>query len=232
MHAKYSDDSTGSVIGMGIEQFERRLERLVEGTFAKAFRGQLQPIEIGKRLKREMDLHRTVTVRGLIAPNIFEVNLARDDFERLGSLIDVLASELVDGAQEHAHSSRYSFIGPVEVSIGVDRSLSNSTFNIKASVLDSEEEVFGALILSDGKRVGIGQEPLLIGRSSDCQIQIDDTHSSRHHAEIQVQANVVWISDLSSRNGTKVNAVTVNQHHLIDGDVISIGATQLRFEAH
>ena len=49
---------------MGLQQFEERLERLVEGTLAKPFRSNLQPVEIGRRLTREMDLHRRVGVRG------------------------------------------------------------------------------------------------------------------------------------------------------------------------
>ena len=52
---------------MGLQQFERRLERLVEGAFAKAFRSGLQPVELGRRLTREMDLQRTVGVNGLMA---------------------------------------------------------------------------------------------------------------------------------------------------------------------
>ena len=49
---------------MGLQQFERRLERMVEGVFARAFRGSLQPVEIGRRLTREMDLRRTIAPRG------------------------------------------------------------------------------------------------------------------------------------------------------------------------
>ena len=61
---------------MGLQQFERRLERLVEGVFAKAFRSGLQPVELGRRLAREMDLHRTVGIRGTISPNHFDIALA------------------------------------------------------------------------------------------------------------------------------------------------------------
>ena len=67
---------------MGLQQFEERLERLVEGTLAKPFRSNLQPVEIGRRLTREMDLHRRVGVRGLIAPNAFAVTLSPADVDR------------------------------------------------------------------------------------------------------------------------------------------------------
>ena len=102
---------------MGLQQFEERLERLVEGTLAKPFRSNLQPVEIGRRLTREMDLHRRVGVRGLIAPNAFAVTLAPADVERFSNFIDALSRELSDAAREHAKNEGYLFVGPVEVEI-------------------------------------------------------------------------------------------------------------------
>ena len=58
---------------MGLQRFERRLERLVEGGFGKAFRSGLQPVEIGRRLVRELDAGRTLGVRGTVVPNHFVV---------------------------------------------------------------------------------------------------------------------------------------------------------------
>ena len=102
---------------MGLQQFEERLERLVEGTLAKPFRSNLQPVEIGRRLTREMDLHRRVGVRGLIAPNAFAVTLSPADVSRFSNFIDALSRELSDAAREHARIEGYSFVGPVEVEI-------------------------------------------------------------------------------------------------------------------
>ena len=102
---------------MGLQQFEERLERLVEGTLAKPFRSNLQPVEIGRRLTREMDLHRRVGVRGLIAPNAFAVTLSPADVSRFSNFIDALSRELADAAREHARIEGYSFVGPVEVEI-------------------------------------------------------------------------------------------------------------------
>src|SRR5436305_4294260 len=98
---------------MGLQQFERRLERLVEGVFAKAFRSGLQPVELGRRLAREMDLHRTVGVRGLIAPNHFTVALGESDHERFSSFSESLIRELSDAVREHARDEGYGFVGPV-----------------------------------------------------------------------------------------------------------------------
>ena len=61
---------------MGLQAFERRLERLVEGAFTKAFRSGLQPLEIGRRLVKELDAGRTVGVHGVVAPNHFTVVLS------------------------------------------------------------------------------------------------------------------------------------------------------------
>ena len=72
---------------MGLQRFERRLERLVEGAFSKAFRSGLQPVEIGRRLTREMDLQRRLGVHGLIAPNAFTVELSSRDFDRFDTLM-------------------------------------------------------------------------------------------------------------------------------------------------
>ena len=65
---------------MGIKRFEGRLERLVEGSLARPFRSTLQPVEIGRRLTREMDLQRRVGPRGLlVAPNSFTITLSPVD---------------------------------------------------------------------------------------------------------------------------------------------------------
>lgn len=216
---------------MGLEKFEQRLERLVEGAFAKAFRGELQPIEVGRRLTREMDLHRTVAVRGLVAPNCFDVELAEEDFKRLGGLVNVLSSELVDAAREHAKSENYSFLGPVEVTIGSDSSLAKSTFAITASYLEGEDVPPGWIVLPDGRRLAVSEEALTIGRLPDCAIPINDPNASRRHAQIRQDGDVVFLLDLGSTNGTRVNGAPVRQHRLQDGDVITIGTTTLRFES-
>jgi hypothetical protein len=215
---------------MGIEQFEQRLERLVEGTVAKAFRGQLQPVEIGKRVKREMDLHCIVSIRGRVAPNSFEIDISEEDFERFGSFLDVLAGELVEGAQEHGRESRYKFLGPVEVSLGVNPSLNRSTFNVRAEIVEGDLSVGGSLVLADGQRIDIGDSPVVLGRLEDCTIMIEDQQASRHHAQIQRHDEAVWVLDLNSTNGTKVNGARITQHRLVDGDVITIGSTAMRFE--
>jgi hypothetical protein len=216
---------------MGLQQFEQRLERLVEGAFAKALKGELQPVELGRRLTREMDLQRSVAVRGIVAPNSFEVSLSAVDFDRFGGFVDVLARELVAAAREHAKSERYTFVGPIEVSIDRKPSLAKSAFHIVASVVEGSDPTMGQLILGDGRRVDIGDQPIVIGRLAECTIPINDPSASRRHAQISVENGAVYLTDLNSTNGTKVNGRRVERQRLGHGDLITIGTTSFRFEA-
>jgi hypothetical protein len=215
---------------MGLQQFERRLERLVEGAFAKAFRGELQPVEIGRRLTREMDLHRTVTVRGLIAPNIFDVHVSRADYERFGNFVDVLSRELVDAAKEHAKSERYLFVGPVEVTIGWDPDLAPNTFDIASETQEGEDIPSHWIALPDGRRVGISTEVVTIGRLPECAIVLTDPNASRRHAQLRPEGENVVLVDLGSTNGTKLNGNRIREQRLTSGDQITIGTTTLLFE--
>jgi hypothetical protein len=215
---------------MGLQQFEQRLERLVEGAFAKAFRGELQPIELGRRLTREMDLRRAVSVRGVIAPNAFEVCVSREDYERFGGFVDVLSDELVEAAREHARAEGYVFIGPVEVQITPSDELSRSTFWIEGKVLEGEESPGAFLVLPDGRRLGLLGDAVTIGRLPQCTVQLNDPNASRRHAQVRRQGDGYVVIDLGSTNGTKVNGVPVRRHRLADGDVITVGMSTLRFE--
>ena len=108
---------------MGLQQFERRLERMVEGVFARAFRSSLQPVEIGRRLTREMDLRRTMAPRGTITPNQFTVVLSPSDRDRFAPIEGELISELEEVAREHASAERYVLLGPVTITMETDDDL-------------------------------------------------------------------------------------------------------------
>jgi hypothetical protein len=216
---------------MGLQQFEERLERLVEGTLAKPFRSNLQPVEIGRRLTREMDLHRRVGVRGLIAPNVFAVTLAPADVERFSNFIDALSRELSDAAREHAKSEGYLFVGPVEVEIFEGSRLKAGRFTVEAEVReDADGGYLAELILTDGRRVQIGTEPLVIGRLPECGVVLADSNVSRRHAELRRDGDTVVLTDLGSTNGTRVNGAPIRERILASGDEVSVGSTKLIFE--
>ena len=216
---------------MGLQQFEERLERLVEGTLAKPFRSNLQPVEIGRRLTREMDLHRRVGVRGLIAPNAFAVTLAPADVERFSNFIDALSRELSDAAREHAKNEGYLFVGPVEVEIFEGSTLKAGRFTVEAEVREDADGGFLAeLVLTDGRRVQIGTEPLVIGRLPECGVVLADSNVSRRHAELWRAGDSVVLTDLGSTNGTRVNGAPIRERILASGDEVSVGSTRLIFE--
>lgn len=216
---------------MGLERFERRLERLVEGTFAKAYRRGLQPIELGRRLTREMDLRRTVGVRRVIAPNAFDVVLSSADMDRFSSFAEELAEELVDAAREHARDEDYGFLGPVEVRLLEDDDLPEGVFEITAQVRPGPGAgPVARLVLPDGSRHPIGDAPVVLGRLPGCDVVLDDPNVSRRHAEIRCDDGQVVLTDLGSTNGTLVNGVPTRSQRLADGDQITLGRTTIAVE--
>jgi hypothetical protein len=216
---------------MGLQKFEGRLERMVDGTFSRAFKGELQPVEIGRRLTREMDLQRRLGVHGLIAPNSFTVQLSPRDFDRFDTFVDALIRELEEAAREHARTEDYVFVGPVTVSVVEDTHLRKGRFEIISEVKEGPSGLPAAsVVTADGGRVVLGPEPVTIGRLPESTIVVNDPNASRRHAEIRRVGNDVVVVDLDSTNGTRVNGATVTERQLSDGDQIVIGTTVLRFE--
>jgi two-component system cell cycle response regulator len=80
-----------------------------------------------------------------------------------------------------------------------------------------------------GKAFTIEQSALTIGRSSQCDIQIEDDNVSRKHAEINFRDGLVWLTDLQSTNGSYVNSKRVSEIPLNDGDLVLIGRVLFKF---
>lgn len=116
---------------MGLKGFERRVERMVEGVFGTVFKGGIRPVELGRRLVREMDDERTVDVRGrAVVPNHFTIELSSADHDQFADVADTLSRELADAAREHARDEGYNFLGPVEVDIVANEALRTGSFQI------------------------------------------------------------------------------------------------------
>jgi hypothetical protein len=218
---------------MGLQQFERRLERLVEGAFAKAFRSGLQPVELGRRMTREMDLHRTVAPRGTLAPNHFTIALSPADRRRFEPIEAELITELVSVARDHARDENYVFLGAVKIEFQNDPDLSPGMLLI-AGDIEADAGGGAQLVLPDGSKVGLGTKPVTVGRLPECEVVLSDANASRRHVEIRPATDGGgghMVIDLGSTNGTKVNGVGIHTHRLQHGDEITIGATHLRYEA-
>ncbi len=216
---------------MGLFQFEKKLEGLVEGTFAKMFKSGLQPVEIGRKLTREMDLKRQVAPNGVIVPNVYVITLSPDDAQRFNSFQSALIRDLVETVRNHARQERYIFVGTVRIDMDVDEELAMSRFYIDSEVLANKDGLPGAsLVGPDGTRYIVGNAPLVLGRLPECDIVISDTKASRRHAEFHRAGNDVVVLDLGSTNGTRVNGALVTRQRLNDGDEVTIGSTSFYFQ--
>jgi hypothetical protein len=119
-----------------LQRFERRLEGLVNGAFAKAFKSEVQPVEIASALQRECDDRAAVVSRGrTMVPNDFTVELGDHDYDRLTTYAAPLSAELADLVQEHGRDQRYMFVGPVEVKFERAPDLATGMFRIRSQAL-------------------------------------------------------------------------------------------------
>jgi hypothetical protein len=218
---------------MGIRGFERRLERMVEGAFARAFKSGLRPVELGRRLVREMDDNRSVGVRGgTVVPNSFTVSLSVSDLEQFEGVQDSLTRELCDAAREHARDEGYAFMGPVEVHLEPDDGLHTGAYQIVGRMVEGAGgSGAGSIVLPTGDRFTLTETVITIGRHPESNLVLADPNVSRNHAEIRPQGDRYVVVDLGSTNGSRVNGVRVDTQVLEDGDELTFGNTRMRFEA-
>lgn len=218
---------------MGLKGFERRLERLVEGVFARAFKSSLRPVELGRRLVREMDDQRTVNVQGNVAaPNDFTITLGPDDHEQFAEIGESLTRELAEAARSHAREEGYAFMGPVEVHLNLDAELRTGSFGLSARFKEGAGGTAGgSLVLPDGSRVRLSDTTVTIGRAAECAVRLADTSVSRRHAEVRASGDGWTVTDLGSTNGTRVNGAIVTERRLKDGDTITVGDSHITYES-
>ncbi|MEO9151909.1 MAG: DUF3662 and FHA domain-containing protein [Lapillicoccus sp.] len=118
---------------MGLfDRVERGLERAVNGAFAKAFKSEVQPVELASAIRRAMDDRAAVMGHGrTMVPNLYTIELSPSDYDRLSSYEDALGDELVAAAEEHADSQRYQPSGPVQVSFNEGADLETGVFRVR-----------------------------------------------------------------------------------------------------
>lgn len=226
-----------------VQRFERRLEGLVEGTFAKIFRGGVEPVEIAKGLQREAGDHRTIAPSRILVPNDYYVALGSKDFERLSPYAVPLGTELAAMIREHAVDRGWSFVGPVTVSFELVPAVDTGSFRVRSEVVTGAVETPLPTASSGHPRFLITDRPgaapreaaferdaAVVGRGSEAHIRIEDAGVSRRHAEVRREGDEVFLVDLGSTNGTTVNGRAIERVRLTPGDRISIGRTVLVYE--
>lgn len=206
---------------------------MVEGTFARIFRSGLRPVELGRRLVREMDDNRSVDVRGrTVVPNQYAIEVSQVDFERFAEVAESLQRELAEAAREHARDEGYLFMGPVSVLLEVADNQHTGAFQISGKMREGAGGVgAGSLLLPTGERLPLGEKVITFGRRPESTIQLADPNVSRNHAEVRPHGNGWVLVDLGSTNGTRVNGVRVSSHELTEGDEVAFGNTIVTFEA-
>lgn len=219
-----------------LDRFEQRVDRAVNGAFAKAFKSEVQPVEIAAALQHEMDDRAAIVARGrTVVPNVFVVALSDEDYERLAVYSETLRAELASMVREYAEEQGYTFLGPVSVSLNLDSELATGTIRTRSEAKAAVSAGAGASASTPRLLAAGGEHPLnqgvtRLGRGADSDIRIDDPGVSRHHADIIV-GNAAVIRDLGSTNGTYVNDVRVNESTLHDGAKIRLGSTVLTFRS-
>ena len=248
-----------------LRSIEQKIESLFEGVFGRAFRTHVQPVELARKLAKEMDDGKTVSVSRVYVPNEYSVYLAPNDREQFASYEDSLVDELQQYLAEHARREQYALLSSPRVVFETDDDLSVGEFGIATRLArgpgrpadeELEAPVAGATMIYrpkspqpteaatpaelgverevvtlsvDGRRHEVSKRRTLIGRSKDCDVQIDDPSASRKHAELRQEGTAYWVVDLDSTNGLEVNGMRTQRAKLDHGDKITIGATEIAF---
>jgi hypothetical protein len=212
-----------------LDNFERGLERAVNGAFAKTFKSGLQPVEITSALRRELDTKAAVVARDrILVPNKFTVRLASGDYDRITGLGEALVDELTQLVQQHAAAQHYSFAGGISIVFSRDASLSEGMIDI-TSVNVKGTVAWTPVLDIGGKRYPLTKGRTVIGRGTDADITVDDSSISRKHVEVLWDGARAQVNDLGSTNGSLLNGTRVGQALLAPESIIDIGRTRIVF---
>jgi hypothetical protein len=267
-----------------LKRFEQRLEGLVNGTFAKVFKSEVQPVEIAGALQRECDNNATIWNRDrTVVPNDFIVELSAPDFERLSPYAGQLGDELSGMVRDYAKQQRYTFMGAIKVHLEKADDLDTGLYRVRSRTLASSEsqapqgrrpaaaqrpggypaqpagappmpaapppaaraggpaavtQLPGASagpmpsaqtrrwIEINGTRHQISRPTMVLGRSTEADVRIDDPGVSRRHCEIRT-GTPSTIQDLGSTNGIVVDGQHTTRATLRDGSRIVVGSTTI-----
>jgi hypothetical protein len=129
---------------MVLRAIERKIEALFEGIFGRAFRTNVQPVELARKLAKEMDDHRTVSVSRVYVPNEYTVYLSPPDREQFESYEDNLRSELQEYLSDHARREDYALLSSPRVQMESDADLDVGEFGIATRMVHPGKRGEGA----------------------------------------------------------------------------------------
>jgi hypothetical protein len=226
----------------GLQRLEHRLEQMISGAFARAFRSAVQPVEIAAALQRECDNNAQILSRERrLVPNDFHVELSPTDLDRLSPYDSALADELVSQLRDHAEQQSYVFPGPVTIAFEPAEDLTTGRFRIRsqaqAKVTSGATQTqvgrARAVLEVNGTRHPLQPPGLVVGRGTEADLRINDPGVSRRHVEFSVSAGhdgsglAIEVHDLGSTNGMLVDGHRITHTGLRDGSQVKIGNTTM-----
>ena len=123
-----------------LRSLESKIAGLVEGTFSRAFRSEVRPVEIARKLAREMEEHKSYSVSRTYVPNEYRVYLSPRDRERFADYEDALATELAGYLLEHARQERLAMLSRPVITFETDQRLGLGEFGIQTRTVQPEQE--------------------------------------------------------------------------------------------
>lgn len=225
---------------MGVfDKAEKKIESAVGRVFARAFKGYVHPIEIVSGIQRELDAEAKLLSRDRrLVPNAFIIGLSAGDYERLFPYSKTLNAEILPPIRDYAADHNYVFNGPISIDYELDTSLPTGQFSVRAEAVTREAIAHAQppsgrrLVLEvNGVRHPLQAPGLVIGRSAEADLRINDPGVSRRHAFISVSGDpehpLMTIEDLGSTNGVTVNGSRVTKTRVGEGTRIEIGNTRM-----
>lgn len=224
-----------------LDKVEHAVERGVNSAFSRVFRSGLKPVDITTALRQAMDSNTSeLSADRVVSPNVFHIHLAPTDADSLGADLEVLAEEFAHHATKYAQQQGYALLGPIDISFDVDSAETTGQLRIDAS--NRQGSVAPATAVSpspehpiidvNGQRWLLKEEVTVIGRGSEADIIVDDSGVSRRHLELRVTPTGVIATDLGSTNGSFVEGNRIDAATLLDGNLITIGRTEIMFWTH
>lgn len=234
-----------------LNNLEQRLDKIVNGSFSKAFKSEVEPVELAAGLQQELDLRAIASHGGYLVPNIFVIELGPADHERLSPYFGNMANELANVVNTYATEQRYTIQGWPTVSFNVDESLETGVFRIRSTsgraaasapvinpditaqvpAVVMQASATPKLVAINGQEYPLSKSVTTIGRGDTVDIKIDDSGVSRTHCSIVLGTTVI-LHDNGSTNGTVVDGVHVTEAELHEGSIIKLGTTTLTYKSH
>ena len=226
---------------MGVfDNLERKLEGVVNGAFARAFKGDVQPVEITARLQKELDAEARLLSRDRrLVPNDFTIGLSRHDYDRLVPYSRTLNSDIIPQLREYAANAGYVFNGPVTIAYELEATLPVGRFTVESQAVAAAATPAtttairrAVLVLEvNGIRHPLSPPGFTLGRGTDADVRINDPGISRLHARVSVRgtedAPQVTIEDMGSTNGIVVDGRRVQTATLTAGSRVELGSTRM-----